>query len=69
MKKYLELTETVVFPNIPDFIRAEITDKTEAEITDIQKAMIDVMSGKDYRLVEHTCGHDERGACIMRRLV
>ena len=63
MKKYLEATEIVDNETSPEFIRAEITDKTDAEIAEIKQAIIDIMSGKKYRLSEHLCRHDERGKC------
>ena len=63
MKKYLEITEVVPIFETSEFIRCEITDKTDTEITAIKQAMIDVMSGKDYRLTRHLCRHDEGGAC------
>uniref|UniRef100_A0A6M3LAC4 Uncharacterized protein n=1 Tax=viral metagenome TaxID=1070528 RepID=A0A6M3LAC4_9ZZZZ len=63
MKTYLELTEVVPEEEEPEFIRCEITDKTDTEITAIKQAMIDVMEGKKYTLTRHLCRHDEGGAC------
>jgi len=68
MKKYLEIQEVVGVESIPEFIRSEITDKTDAEIVEIKKAMIDIMSGKNYQLREHLCGHEERGECIFNEI-
>lgn len=69
MKRYLEITETVGINEVPDYICCEITDKTDPEIAERRKAMEDVFSGMKYTLVDHECGHDESGACIMKRLV
>ena len=68
MKTYLEITEVVTIFETPEFIRCDVTDKTEVEISRIKDAMVDIMSGKNYRLVEHLCRHDESGACTMEEL-
>ena len=68
MKKYLEIQEVVGVESIPEFIRSEITDKTDAEIAKIKQAMIDIMSGKTYQLREHLCGHEERGKCVFNEI-
>lgn len=63
MKKYLEAKEIIEDGKSPEFIRAEITDKTDDEIAKIKQAIIDIMSGTKYILSEHLCGHDEKGKC------
>lgn len=63
MKLYLEALEITTELSAPEFIRADITGKTDKEITDIQTAIEDVMSGKNYRLQKHFCGHEERKPC------
>ena len=66
MKKYLEITETVTDEwESPDFIRAEITNKTDIEIAEIKNAMLDILPGK---VMEHLCGHEDRGACTYREV-
>ena len=68
MKKYLEVEEIVGIDEEAEFIRSEITDKTDAEIAKIKQAMIDIMSGKTYQLREHLCGHEERGKCVFNEI-
>uniref|UniRef100_A0A6M3K524 Uncharacterized protein n=1 Tax=viral metagenome TaxID=1070528 RepID=A0A6M3K524_9ZZZZ len=72
MKLYYEASEV---PDIPmedsEFIRVDITDMTDTEKTDILKAIKDVMSGKEYKLIEHTCYHDnipKNAQCVMREI-
>ena len=63
MKIYCEAIEIVPLDVEPDFIRSDITEKTDAEKLAIQSAMEDVMSGKHYRLSTHYCYHEDGGAC------
>ena len=66
MKIYLEIREDTGDINVtPDFIRAEITDKTDIEIAEIKNAMLDILPGK---VMEHSCGHEDRGACTYREV-
>ena len=44
-----------------EFIRIDITDMTDTEKENVLDAIKDVMSGKVYRLNEHSCYHDEGG--------
>lgn len=63
MRKYLEATEIVEANQEAEFIRADITDKTEQETTAIRQAIEDVMKGLVYTLSKHYCYHDEGGSC------
>lgn len=69
MRLYYEANETSKEPMADtEFIRVDITDMTDTEKADALKAIKDVMTGKTYRLTEHTCGHDEKSACVMREI-
>ena len=70
MRLYYEATENlpVDSPEEPEFIRADITDKTDAERVVILQTIKDVMAGLDYRLIEHSCSHDEGGACQTKEI-
>lgn len=65
MREYLEAVELLAEGAVeePEFIRADITGKTEAEITSIQSDIEDVMTDRDYTLQRHYCGHDEGLPC------
>jgi len=65
MRQYLEVEEIVGFNEPFEFIRVDITDKTDAEIQAIWTAIEDIMKGKTYRLTRHDCGHDEGKSCVM----
>ncbi len=62
MRIYLEALELESAIE-PDFIRAEVTDKTKAEEADILACIRDIMSGKEYILQRHFCAHDEDLPC------
>ena len=62
-KIYLEAIEIVPMGEEVEFIRAEVTDKTEVEIVEIKAAVKDIMAGVNYRLTRHICHHDMGGAC------
>jgi len=68
MRCYYEASELVGEDEKDDFIRADITDMTDKEKEDILSAIKDIMVGKKYELAEHTCGHDEGGTCVMRKI-
>ena len=59
MRQYVEAVEIVEVPDTPENIRADITDKTDAEIAAITRLIIEVMNGRTYRLTKHDCYHDE----------
>ena len=66
MRLYYEALEIVDMNETGEFIRADITDMTDKEKEDTLQAIKDVMSGKEYRLTEHICGHDEGKGCEMK---
>ncbi len=67
MKKYLEIGERAEpGQGLPDFLRIEITDKTDSETAEIKKAMLDVLSGT---VKLHICGHEDRQACVFEKIV
>ena len=60
MRRYVDAMElNVEIPDTPENIRADITDKTDAEIAAITRLIIEVMYGRTYRLTKHDCWHDE----------
>lgn len=63
MRLYYDMWEKV--ERDPEFIRCDITGKSDSEKADVQAAMEDIMSGKSYRILEHLCGHDEMKLCTM----
>ena len=64
MRLYVDAVEIVEFPVTPENIRADITDKTDAEIAAITRLIIEVMNGRTYRLTKHDCYHDEPNSNI-----
>ena len=70
MRTYFEASEVISgdFLIEPDFVRAEVTDKTATEEADILTCIRDIMFGKEYRLIKHFCGHEEGKGCIMREI-
>jgi len=66
MRTYCEALEIVPLDVEPDWIRADITDMTDAETLVVQKDMEDVMKGKHYKLSMHYCPHEERGLCKVK---
>ena len=70
MRIYFEAAETVPIDSeiSGEFIRADITDKTDAEIAEIRSAIEGIMAGVNYRLTKHTCGHDEGKSCITEEI-
>ena len=65
MQIFLEATESVVaIDDSPEFIRAEITGKSEVQIVEIKETVKAIMAGVNYTLKRHICGHEENGACI-----
>ncbi len=65
MRVYLEATETLPLTSLEaaDFIRADITSKTDAEVEAIKSDIKDIMVGLNYQLVRHICRHDEGEPC------
>lgn len=68
MKTYLDLAE-IVESGEREFIRADITDMTETQITEVKSAMKAVMGSMPYSLVRHFCGHDEGTGCTTEQEV
>ena len=67
MRYYYEAHENVDdFEISPEFIRIDITDMTESEKDAVLADIKSIMSGKDYRLEYHQCGHDEGKSCITK---
>jgi len=68
---YLEAFELVGEFDSAEFIRADVTDKTDIEIAAITKAIIEVMADRTYILTRHDCYHDEPGndtPCVMETI-
>lgn len=64
MRYYYEALENVKDEvTTPDFIRIDITDMTEPERDAVITSIKSIMSGKDYRLDYHECGHNENKGC------
>ena len=66
MKLFLEAYEIITLDDIGEeveSIRADITDKSEAEREFIKNDIKDIMLGIPCRLIKHHCGHDEGKAC------
>lgn len=65
MREYLELTEKVADKSlVPDFIRCDVTGKTQSEKDDVQAEMEAVMAGRFYQLERHLCSHDHYQHCL-----
>ena len=67
MRYYYEAHDIVAEGEEAEFIRADITGMTDAEKEEVKKAIQDVMNGKKYVLLHHTCGHDESRGCTMEK--
>lgn len=68
MRIYLEATETVGMGEVADFIRADVTDKTDAKVEEIKGLIQDIMAGLDYRLAKHLCNHNTGGSCVSEEI-
>uniref|UniRef100_A0A6M3IYW8 Uncharacterized protein n=1 Tax=viral metagenome TaxID=1070528 RepID=A0A6M3IYW8_9ZZZZ len=62
---YLEALEVVPNGETPEFIRVDITGKTDAEVASIKADVVAIMNGKTYLLRKHFCGHEDGLACRM----
>ena len=49
----------------PDFVRVDITDKTESEKAEILDAIKEQFEGKKYMLQLHFCKHEEYKPCVV----
>jgi len=65
MKTYLDLAE-IVDCGEREFIRADVTGMTEAQITEVKTAMKAVMGSTPYTLDRHFCRHEDNGTCTMQ---
>ena len=63
MKVYIEAQGMAVEGTEPEFIRADITGKTQAEADAILEDIRAIMEGINCTLSRHFCLHDEGGAC------
>ncbi len=68
MRIYFEALEIVPKYQEAELIRADVTDKTEAERAVILADLKDVMTGKTYELKEHNHYHEEDKSCSTRPL-
>lgn len=70
MRLYLEAQEQIDIDQtiVPEFIRIDVTDLTEAKQNKVKKAIEAVMRGRDYKLLRHICGHDEQKSCIVEEV-
>jgi len=65
MRIYLEAVEQT--DDVAEFVRLDITDKTEQEQAGILTALKDYMSGVNAIFSKHYCYHDENKACVAER--
>lgn len=67
MRVYIEAMEIVEgdeeFTEELDFVRIDVTEKTEQEREEIIQAIREQFAGKKYLLQLHICRHDEGEAC------
>ena len=70
MRVYYECTEIVAESSTtePDFIRIDITEKSEDERLEILSAIRDQFKNKKYQLVIHYCHHDENKPCMFKTI-
>ena len=71
MRLYLEASEIIPELSLEesDFIRADITDKADAEVAEIKALIQEIMAGKQYSLTRHFCEHDEGKSCKTEKAV
>ena len=62
---YLEALEVVPNGETPEFIRVDITGKTDAEVASIKADVVAIMNGKTYILRRHLCVHEDDQTCQM----
>ena len=67
MRLYYECTEVLPEDSMeePDFVRMDITDKSEDERAEILDAIKEQFDGKKYMLQLHYCRHDEYKPCVV----
>ena len=68
MRVYLEAQEQLPEDSTEeaDFVRIDVTDKSEAERKEILSALREQFADKSYVIQYHLCRHDEGGACEIK---
>jgi len=61
----LELLPEDTTEEEPDFVRIDITDKSEDEKKEILSAIKEQFAGKKYMLRLHKCKHEEYEPCVV----
>uniref|UniRef100_A0A6M3L7V9 Uncharacterized protein n=1 Tax=viral metagenome TaxID=1070528 RepID=A0A6M3L7V9_9ZZZZ len=70
MRVYIESHEIVSSDDISgEFIRADVTGMSFADIVSVTESVEDIMKGLNYRLTTHYCGHDEKNICTMEPII
>lgn len=67
MRLYYECIELLPEDSMeePDFVRIDITDKSEDEKKEILSAIKEQFAGKKYMLRLHYCKHEEQELCVV----
>jgi len=66
MRLYYECIEVLPEDTTePDFVRIDITDKSEDEKKEILSAIKEQFEGKKYMLRLHYCKHEEHEPCVV----
>lgn len=68
MRTYLEALEIVAFGQDAEFVRLDVTSKTEAERAAILVALKDVMTGITCTFSRHDCRHDTYQLCAVEEV-
>ncbi len=63
MRVYLEAEEQTVMGVSREFIRLDVTEKTEVERDNLLILLRDIMVGVDCKFYTHNCRHDEGLSC------
>jgi len=68
VRVYLEAQEQLPEDSTeePDFVRVDVTDKSEAERKEILSALREQFADTSYVIRYHLCRHDEGGACEIK---
>ena len=61
MRVYIKATEILPEGETADNVNLDVTENTEAEVTEIIGLVKDLMPGSP--VIKHFCRHDEHGAC------
>jgi hypothetical protein len=69
LRVYVEAIEITTDENEnPDFVRIDVTGKTDSEINEIIEVVKELMAGTSFDLYIHYCRHDESGPCSRKEL-